>query len=172
MNKLVFFVICLCGVLAFVSCSDELPEQEQKIKINVDPKYHIELNRDTLLGLVNKARTSGCNCGTEKLLPVGKVEWNDKLEKAARLNSDYMFQFNTLTHIWSDGTDPGDRITSMGFQWKTYGENAAHGCNMTERSVIQGWLNSSGHCKNIMNGSFKFMGVARTGDYWTQVFTN
>jgi uncharacterized protein YkwD len=170
MKKLFLFFVCLIGILAFVSCSDEL-FQEQEIKINVDPKYHIELDRDTLLSLVNKARTAGYTCQGVKYPPVGLVEWNDKLEEAARLNSDYMFQFNTVGHIWSDGTDGGDRLTLVGYQWKNYGENSAHG-NMTEITVIQGWLNSPGHCKHIMDGNFKFMGVARTENFWTMVLAN
>ncbi len=42
----------------------------------------------------------------------------------------------------------------------------------TEKKVIEGWLNSSGHCKNIMNGSVTEMGIATSGDYWTQVFAS
>jgi uncharacterized protein YkwD len=35
---------------------------------------------------------------------------------------------------------------------------------------MNAWLGSEGHCKNIMNGGFKDMGVGRDGDYWTQEF--
>jgi len=173
MKKLmfVFSFLSFLSFLFFVSCSDDLLDQEQKIELNVDPKYYIELNKDTLLSLVNIARTSGYVCQGVKHPPVALLEWNNVLEQAARLNSDYMFQFNILTHIWSNGTNPGDRITSVGYKWKTYGENAASG-NMTERTVVEGWLNSPLHCKNIMNSNFKYMGVARTGNYWTQVFAN
>ena len=156
-------------VLGLSSCKDDI--QEPKIVVSVDQKYHIKLNKDTLLSLVNTARTSGFTCGNTYYPPVGKIEWNNVLEEAAMLNSDYMFQFSTIGHIWSDGTNPGERITSVGYKWLTYGENAAYG-NMTEITVIQGWLNSPGHCKNIMNHNFKFMGVTRTGDYWDQVFAN
>ena len=33
-----------------------------------------------------------------------------------------------------------------------------------------GWINSSGHCSNIMDPKFKEIGVAKVGDYWTLVF--
>jgi len=36
--------------------------------------------------------------------------------------------------------------------------------------VIEGWLKSPGHCKNIMSQKYKEMGVARVGNYWTQTF--
>jgi uncharacterized protein YkwD len=52
---------------------------------------------------------------------------------------------------------------------RTYGENISNGYK-TEQSVIEGWIKSAGHCRNIMNPNVKEMGVAREGDYWTQVF--
>jgi len=39
----------------------------------------------------------------------------------------------------------------------------------TEKSVIEGWIKSSGHCKNIMKPAYKEIGVARKGNYWTLV---
>jgi uncharacterized protein YkwD len=53
--------------------------------------------------------------------------------------------------------------------WKTYGENIANGYG-TEQAVMTAWLASEGHCKNIMNASFKEIGAGREGNYWTQVF--
>ena len=45
------------------------------------------------------------------------------------------------------------------------------------QAVVDGWMNSSGHCANIMNGSLHVIGVGygkRTGStythYWTQDF--
>ena len=52
---------------------------------------------------------------------------------------------------------------------KAYGENIAKG-HPTEKAVIEGWLNSEGHCKNIMSPMFKEMGAARVSTYWTQEF--
>ena len=44
-------------------------------------------------------------------------------------------------------------------------------------SVVDGWMTSSGHCANIMNGSLRVIGVGyskRVGStythYWTQDF--
>jgi len=54
-------------------------------------------------------------------------------------------------------------------------ENIAAG-QTTPEQVIQGWLDSDGHCANIMNANFEEMGVALAtnsgiyGIYWTQVF--
>ena len=50
-----------------------------------------------------------------------------------------------------------------------YGENIANGYT-AERSVVDGWIKSPGHCKNLMNKAYKEMGVAKIGTYWTQEF--
>ncbi|MFR8737827.1 MAG: CAP domain-containing protein [Eubacterium sp.] len=62
--------------------------------------------------------------------------------------------------------------------WRKFmgaGENIAWGQRSPEE-VMNGWMNSSGHRANILNSSFKKIGVAyyvgangRT--YWTQLFT-
>lgn len=123
----------------------------------------------TLLKLVNDARKVARNCGDTYMKAVGEVTWNDKLEQSAISHSQDMNTNNFFSHTGSDGSSAGDRIKKMGYNWQTYGENIAMG-QTTEQEVINGWLNSPGHCKNIMNGNFKEMGIAKKGSYWTQVF--
>jgi uncharacterized protein YkwD len=55
------------------------------------------------------------------------------------------------------------------------GENIAYGPT-TATDAVQGWLDSPGHCKNLMNPRFTEMGVAfaaghaeRRALYWVQV---
>jgi len=126
-------------------------------------------DKQLLLDLVNDYRTSGCNCGSEYYPPVNTVKWNDTLEIAAQNHSNYMNKNNNLDHSGSDGSSAGDRINSAGYSWSTYGENIAVGYS-TEKAVVEGWIKSTGHCKNIMNENFLEMGVATSGAYWTQVF--
>jgi uncharacterized protein YkwD len=126
-------------------------------------------NKQTLLNLVNDARLKGCDCGAEKMPPVGPVVWNDLLESAAKEHSQDMFDKNFLNHVGSDGSTTADRLTKTGFQWTSCGENIALGFK-TEQQVVEAWLNSPVHCKNIMTASYKYMGVARSDTYWTQVF--
>jgi len=39
-----------------------------------------------------------------------------------------------------------------------------------EEEVMKSWLKSPGHCANIMNPNVTEVGVARSGNYWTQLF--
>lgn len=127
------------------------------------------VNKTELLQLVNDVRTKGCTCGTTVMPAVGTVIWNDQLAKAAYDHSVDMNKNNYFSHTALDGSDPGQRITAAGYSWDSWGENIAEGFT-SEQAVMNGWLGSEGHCKNIMNGGFKDMGVGRDGNYWTQDF--
>jgi uncharacterized protein YkwD len=118
---------------------------------------------------VNEVRSEGCDCGDETMPSVEALNWNDLLETAAINHSIDMNNNDYFDHTSKDGLTPGDRITTTGYQWSTYGENIANGYS-NEEAVIEAWLGSPGHCKNIMSASFKEMGVGKSGAYWTQVF--
>ncbi|MFF9125525.1 CAP domain-containing protein [Streptomyces sp. NPDC014889] len=112
--------------------------------------------------LVNSERSkAGCSALTV----------NDKLTKAAQAHSDDMAAHKNMSHTGSDGSNPGDRITQAGYSWQTYGENVAYGY-ATPEQVMDGWMSSAGHKANILNCSFKEIGVglAQPGNYWTQEF--
>ncbi|MGY1456785.1 CAP domain-containing protein [Streptomyces sp. SS8] len=96
---------------------------------------------------------------------------NEKLAEAARTHSQDMADHRNMSHTGSDGSGPGDRIERAGYEWRTYGENVAHGYR-TPESVMDGWMSSPGHKRNILNCSFEEIGVglAQPGDYWTQTF--
>ncbi|MFJ5151562.1 CAP domain-containing protein [Streptomyces sp. NPDC088353] len=96
---------------------------------------------------------------------------NEKLTKAAQAHSEDMAAHQNMSHTGSDGSAPGDRITRAGYSWQTYGENVAYGY-ATPEQVMAGWMSSAGHKANILNCSFKEIGVglAQPGNYWTQEF--
>ncbi|MER7714664.1 CAP domain-containing protein [Streptomyces werraensis] len=110
--------------------------------------------------LVNQARAeAGC----------APVTANSTLNTAAQRHSEDMASTGTMSHTGSDGSDPGERITRAGYAWSTYGENVAYGYSTPEQ-VMQGWMTSPGHKANILNCSFKEIGVGLSGTYWTQDF--
>ncbi|MFD6876193.1 MULTISPECIES: CAP domain-containing protein [unclassified Streptomyces] len=115
-----------------------------------------------VVALVNQERAkAGCSALTV----------NDKLTAAAQNHSQDMASHSNMSHTGSDGSDPGQRITRAGYSWSTYGENVAYGYNSPEQ-VMNGWMNSPGHKKNILNCAFKEIGVglAQPNSYWTQAF--
>ncbi|MFF5703750.1 CAP domain-containing protein [Streptomyces sp. NPDC012794] len=115
-----------------------------------------------VLELVNQARAAaGCPA----------VTINEKLTKAAQDHSADMAAHRNMSHTGSDGSDAGRRLTRAGYEWRTYGENVAYGYNSPEQ-VMEGWMNSPGHKRNILDCSYKEIGIglAQPGQYWTQDF--
>ena len=131
-------------------------------------RNHIAVNKILLVQLVNDVRKRGCQCGDTYYPSAPPIKWSNKLEQAALVHSNDMNLNNYFSHTANDGSKASERIDAAGYQWRAYGENIAYGYS-TERDVVDGWVRSPGHCKNIMNRFFKEMGVARVGTYWTQV---
>ena len=101
---------------------------------------------------------------------------NSRLVLAAQLHADQMAQLQRMEHTLAEGPypSPADRLSAAGYAWRTYGENIAFNYRSPEE-VMRGWMGSSGHRANILNGSFTEMGVAVARDgqgrpYWAQVF--
>ncbi|MFE0582354.1 MULTISPECIES: sigma-70 family RNA polymerase sigma factor [unclassified Streptomyces] len=117
-----------------------------------------------VVALVNTERAAaGC----------GPLKEDPKLRAAAQEHSDDMAARGFFDHTNPDGEDPGDRTTAAGYRWSTYGENIAKG-QQTAKSVMDSWMKSTGHRENILNCSFKDIGVGihqgAGGPWWTQNF--
>lgn len=96
------------------------------------------------------------------------LQLNDKLCEAALKHAAYMESVNVLTHIGRRGDRPWDRTLAEGYENRTIGENIAVG-DISIDSVMNMWINSSGHRQNIL-GEYKCFGAAKMGNYWCVVF--
>ncbi|WP_204357843.1 CAP domain-containing protein, partial [Streptomyces sp. ICC1] len=117
-----------------------------------------------VIALVNSERAAaGC----------GPLKDDPQLRAAAQGHSDDMARRNFFSHSNPDGADPGKRTTAAGYRWSTYGENIAKG-QQTPAQVMDSWMKSQGHRENILNCSFKDIGVGihqgPGGPWWTQNF--
>lgn len=129
-----------------------------------------------MLALVNQARASVRQCGNEIFQATQPLQWHCDLEKAAIEHSEDMTRNNFFSHQGSDGLSVANRVEATGYPWRAVGENIAAGYSSV-KSAVQGWLESPGHCKNIMNPDYSEFGSAvmytQQSDftsYWTQVF--
>ena len=158
-------IFLLLTATCVVSCQKNGIEEEV---VEVGKVINYNLNPEKFLRLVNDLRTTGCKCGGADKLPVPKLQWNSQLAKAAYLHSVDMHTHQIFDHTSSNGRKAGDRIKAAGYNSATYGENIAR--NYTdEDAVIKAWLNSSGHCSNIMSKDYTEIGAGREGAYWTMV---
>lgn len=97
---------------------------------------------------------------------------NWELSRVARYKSTDMSTLGYFSHTSPTYGTPFEMIKSFGLSYRTAGENIARGYKSAE-AVVNGWMNSSGHRANILNESFKYIGVGYepSGNYWTQMFT-
>ncbi len=120
--------------------------------------------------LINRVRARGTLCGKRYFKSAGPVAWNDILGKASLEHSSDMAERNFFGHRGADGLSPGERISRLGYRWITYGENVGEGYR-TPEDMVRGWLESEGHCENIMNPAFKEAASAYVKKarkiYWT-----
>ncbi len=85
-----------------------------------------------------------------------------------------MIDRNFFAHNTPDGQTPFDRMKAAGISYSSAGENIAAG-QYSPQNVMDSWMNSPGHRKNILNPDFEYIGVglARGGSYgiyWAQEF--
>jgi uncharacterized protein YkwD len=131
----------------------------------------------TILAAVNAARIAGRRCGGRYFAPAQPLSLDPALTRAALEHSRDMAEHDSFDHRGHDGSAPAQRIARAGFgDLRTAGENIAAGA-MTPGEVAQGWLESPGHCENIMDARFTRIGIAfaenlrtRSAIFWTQDF--
>ena len=107
---------------------------------------------------LNAARAVPRTCGDTPYPAAGALSWQPQAEQAALAQAQYLQRENQFSHSGANGSTIGDRMSAAGYAWQAVGENLAAGY-ADFGAVLQGWLDSPGHCANVMNGSFVDVGV-------------
>ncbi|WP_188708647.1 CAP domain-containing protein [Polaromonas eurypsychrophila] len=128
-----------------------------------------------ILALVNAARAQPRHCGKDLFVAVPPLLHQSLLTEVAAGHAADMAQHSYFNHTARDGSTVDVRVTRAGYRWRSIGENLAAG-QATPELAVQSWLNSPGHCANIMSPAFVEMGSAfvvntksKSGIYWVQV---
>jgi hypothetical protein len=87
---------------------------------------------------------------------------NAKLSSAAQAKVSDMFRQQYFEHVGPDGRGPSDWVEDAGYAYLAVGENLALGNFDNDAALVQAWMNSPGHRANILNTSFKEIGLAAT----------
>ena len=124
-----------------------------------------------VLEIVNQQRVAGAVCpdGT-RFAPAPELLPSGALFEAAQRWSFAQLQYDQIGH-----GDFASRIRAVCPNPGAIGENLA--ANRSAPSVVQSWMASNDHCKNIMNPAFQRAGVGhaaggRYGGYWTLKFAS
>lgn len=118
---------------------------------------------------------------SQKSLP--PLKRNKNLSDSALLYSLEMAEHHFISHTGFFGSKLAERVLASGYHgWRYIGENLAMGY-LTPESVVQGWMESEGHRKNMLSVDYTEIGVGYVmgevpttnggfskGGYWTQHF--
>jgi uncharacterized protein YkwD len=125
---------------------------------------------------MNARRAQGATCGVTMYPPAPPLTMDPRLTAAARGHSADMARRGYFDHDTPEGRTMVDRIRAAGYRGGRMGENIAAGKG-TAAETVQQWMDSPGHCENIMDRrytavgvGYAFQGGSRLGHYWTQDF--
>lgn len=111
-----------------------------------------------VLTYINQARSKPCQCGSVTYPAAPSLTLEVRLNTASDRFAQDMATYNYFSHTGRDNSQPWDRMSRAGYVWRAAGENIAAGYP-TPRTAVDGWLKSPGHCRNIMNASFRNIGI-------------
>lgn len=121
-------------------------------------------NVQSVLDEINNYRKNGAPCSSGGLSP---LSWDSKLSIASVNHSIDMAANNYFSHTGLDGSSPWDRIDAAGYTGTPLGENIAAGSSV--KSVVSSWINSPGHCSNLMHSKGVYLGygwASKSGSDW------
>jgi uncharacterized protein YkwD len=82
------------------------------------------------------------------------------LAESARVKALDMYNRQYFEHDSPDGKGVSDLAKSSGYDFLIVGENLALGDFKTPASVVEAWMNSTGHRENILNQKYREIGVS------------
>jgi len=105
----------------------------------------------------------------------GPLSASDALNYCAQIRADETV--NVFSHQRPDGSECFSVLSQNGISAFSAAENIAAG-SPDPASVVEQWMNSDSHRKNMLNPAYKSMGVGYSRDdsddyvhYWVQLFT-
>lgn len=147
------------------------PDFDRELKKVTDEcSFHCgftEAEKREMLNEVNKRRSKRTACGDKVMPAVSPLVWDDCVAAAAQFHADDMVKHNFFSHTSPNGEIPSNRGSEFGCD--NLGENIARG-QMSIRTVVDSWMNSPGHCRNIMSKNYTKFGAGRSENRWVQNF--
>ncbi|NQD68874.1 hypothetical protein HP456_23495 [Bacillus haikouensis] len=105
---------------------------------------------------------------------LGALKADGELANVAEMKSEDMKDKDYFSHTSPTYGSPFEMMQNFGVDYSSAAENIAVG-QKSPQSVVNAWMNSPGHRKNILNGQLTHIGVGIAKDnsqgiYWTQMF--
>ena len=141
--------LLLLGVIALAGCQPTPTPQTSISTAVVSP------DSSSMMTLLTAARAEQGR---------GPVSEDARLSQAARAHAQDMIDNDYFSHDSQDGRSFSDRARAAGYACVA-AENIAFG-QPTMTDVVDTWLKSSGHRRNILLADAAEFGIGRVGDMW------
>jgi uncharacterized protein YkwD len=109
------------------------------------------LSKEAVATLTNRERTSN---GLTNLIE------NQLLHSIAEERARDMLEKDYFGHVSPTGEQASDVAQRIGYRYKIIAENIASGMFLTNQKIVDGWMQSPGHRKNILSPEVKELGVS------------
>lgn len=101
---------------------------------------------------------------------------DNRLNKIAVIKAKDMAKDKKMSHTSKKFGATFNLIKKENIHFTKAAENIASG-HKTPEFVVERWLKSKGHHKNILGKDYRFIGIGKASDnegklYWVQIFTN
>lgn len=96
------------------------------------------------------------------------LAWVSAVATVAQQHSENMNRYNFFDHLNQDGKNPFERLQAARIRYRMAAENIAAG-QWTAQQVLDAWLSSAGHRRNIENCGLLEHGVGLANNRWTHV---
>ena len=150
------------------NCSENKPSQptakptEPAVPSQTNPNEFNTAYEAQVLRLINNERVK------YGLSPLAQ---DNGATEVAHLRAKEIVQ--SFSHTRPNGSSCFTAASELGVSYRSAGENIAYGYP-TPEAVVNGWMNSEGHRKNILSSSFEKIGIGcyESGRvlYWSQFF--
>jgi uncharacterized protein YkwD len=160
--KVAFIVICIVvGCIAVGRYVSDVRSGNSQSNV-ITKTYHAPstgqrypgqetLSRDDVVNLTNRERASN---GLANLIE------NQLLHSIAEERARDMLEKDYFDHISPTGTQASDVAQRIGYRYKIIAENIGSGTFLTNQKIVDGWMQSPGHRKNILSPEIKEIGVS------------
>ncbi len=119
--------------------------------------YRPAIHADSVLAYTNAERY-------KRGLPM--YSSNELLSNVAKIKMYDMFTKQYFEHESPDGKRASDLVKTVGYKYIAVGENLALGDFASSKDVVDAWMDSPGHRKNILSKTFSEIGIAAGKSYY------
>ena len=151
-----FRALCFAFAALALSACSSLPSRTYALEFP-------EAGREDTLSVINAARSDAGRSA---------MRIDEKAQKAARRHARNMAEAGKMAHVLPSGPGFAKRLEKDGINTAA-AENIAYG-QKDVAAVVEAWMNSKGHRRNLLNKTYEGVGVASAKGpngrlYWAMV---